>query len=184
MDAGPAFTWRLRQPFCPAPARRAGLGGGRGEIDPLEDGAWSGVTLALVEFDDAGVAAIALLEGGGEFLEEDADDILVLAPGLASGLVAVETSGLVTEAGRGEVPGVGGARFAEGDHFFGDRAGGLGAGQGGGDAFVFDEAGDQGGQDGIAMFAGAAELGGSFPMTHNGSSGLKGLGFLLDRKST
>ena len=40
-------------------------------VHPFEDGALRGVALALVHADDAGVAAVAFLERGRDFLEQD-----------------------------------------------------------------------------------------------------------------
>ena len=46
------------------------------------------------------------------------------------------------------------------------NAGGFGFGQGGSDAAMFDEAADQVGEHGIAMLELAAQLCGSFTMSH------------------
>ena len=60
------------------------------ELDPFEDGALRSVALALVEFDDAGVTAVAFPETGGDILEQDSDDVFVLAPHFAVGFAPVQ----------------------------------------------------------------------------------------------
>ena len=49
-----------------------------------------------------------------------------------------------------------GAALAEGNHLLGDGSGGLGFGQSGHDAFMFDEAANQVGKHRIPVLAGAA----------------------------
>ena len=66
----------------------------------------------------------------------------------------------------GEAAGLDGAAFAERDDLFGHGARGLGLGERGGDAFVFDEAANQVGEHRVAVFAGSAQLGSSLKVSH------------------
>src|ERR1035437_2128006 len=129
-----------------------GLGGrrrGSNEVHPFEDGALGGVALALVHLDDAGVAAVAVFEGGGDVCEEG-----------FGGVFLAQTGG-------GQTAGVEGAFLAKGDEFLGDGPRGLGLGEGGGDAFVLDEAANEVGEHRVAMLAGAAQLGRSLQVSHS-----------------
>src|SRR6266446_7420691 len=121
------------------------------QVHPFQDGALGGVTLPLVEADDSCVAAMALFLGRGDLVEENFHRVLL-----------VKTRG-------GQAAIVEGAALAEGDHFLGDRAGGLGFGQRGGHTFVFDEAANQVGEHCISVLAGAAQLGGSLKVAHIGA---------------
>src|SRR6266702_4064547 len=121
------------------------------QVHPFEDGALGGVTLALVEADDSGVAAVALFLRRGDLVEEDFHGVLLMK----------------TRGGQAAV--VEGAALAEGDHFLGDRAGGFGFGQRGGHAFVFDEAANQVGEHRISVWCSAGQLGGSLEVAHKGA---------------
>jgi hypothetical protein len=107
-----------------------------------------GIALALVQPHDTGVSAVALFLRGSNFGEEDLHGVFLVEPG------------------DGEAAVVNGAAFAEGHHLFRYGTGGFGFGDGGNDAFMFDEAADQVPEHGVAMLAGAAQLGGSFKMSH------------------
>jgi len=75
-----------------------------GEIHPFEDRPLRGVALALAEFDDACVAAVAFLEGGRQLFEQDADEVFVGTPGFAPGLGPVKGAVLVTQTRCGQPP--------------------------------------------------------------------------------
>src|SRR5258705_5670742 len=95
---------------------------------------------------------MTLFLAGSDFVEQDLNGVFLMqARGSQAAIVK-------------------GAALAEGDHFFSDGARGFGFGQGGGDAFVFDEAADQVCEHGIAMLAGAAEFGGAFKVAHRTSA--------------
>jgi hypothetical protein len=134
-----------------------GCGGGLGffgrsgfgrEFDPFEDRFLGGVALALIQADDAGVAAATIFLAGSDFVEENFYGVFLV------------------EAGGGEAAIMERATLAEGYHFFSDGAGGFGFGQSGGDAFVFDEAANQVREHRVAMGTGAAEFGGAFEVAH------------------
>src|SRR5439155_10601500 len=116
-------------------------------------------------------------------LAKTSPPVLVPWPSLAFGLVPVKRAGGMTQPGGGEPARVDGAGLAEGDHFLGNRAGRFGLGQRGGHAFVLDETANQVRQHRVAVFAGAAKLGGSFPMTHSGSWASNSFGFFLGASS-
>ena len=73
------------------------------------------------------------------------------------------------------------ARFAEREKFLRHGAGRLGLRERGSHPLVLDEAANQICQHRVPMLTGAAEFGGSFPMTHDGSSDSKRFGFFLGR---
>ena len=120
-----------------------GLDGSNGHIDPFKDSEMPGIALALAQFHNPCITAMALLLERSDFVEEDADHVLLVQS--CSSHAAVMQSAL----------------FAQGDHLFGHRARCFGLGQSGGDPFMFDEAANQVGKHRVAMLAGAAQLGGS-----------------------
>ena len=171
------------------------LGGGRWRrlglllkrfVHPLQDGHLRAIPPADAgELDDARVAAHAILKRRGDLIEQDANHVVLLAP-LFAELLAGDSLG------PGEKPALGrpqpcggqaamvqGAPFAEGHHLLGDDACRLGLGQGGGDFLLLDEAAHQVGEHRVSMLPGAAQLGGSYSVTHGLAGG--GLFFVLDR---
>ena len=142
-------------------------------VHPLQDGHLSGVAPADAgELDDARVAAHAILKRRGDLIEQDANHVVLTAP-LFAELLAGDSLG------PGEKPALGrpqpcggqtamvqGAPFAEGHHLLGDDARGLGLGQGGGDFLLLDEAAHQVGEHRVSMLPGAAQLGGSYSVSH------------------
>ena len=71
-----------------------------------------------------------------------------------------------------------GTPFAEGHHLLGNDARRLGLGQGGGDFLLLDEAAHHVGEHRISMLPGAAQLGGSYSVSHGMAAGR--LFFVLD----
>src|SRR5688572_15948565 len=82
--------------------------GFRREIHPFEDGLLGGITLALIQANDAGVTTSTLLEGRRDLIEQDVHDVFLLAPRGANGGTlgrrrAFEVSaGLLAQARSGE----------------------------------------------------------------------------------
>src|ERR1019366_8889475 len=120
----------------------------RSEVHPFEDSLLGGITLALVELEDPGVAPATLLLRGSDLVEQNLHRVLL-----------VETRG-------GDATIVKGPVLAERDHLLGDGPRGFGFGQGGGDAFVYDQAADHVGEHRVPVCAGAAQLGSSLKVSH------------------
>jgi hypothetical protein len=108
----------------------------------------TGIALALVEANDSRVTAVTVFLGRGDLGEENLDRVFLM------------------EAGYSESAIVQCAVLAECYHFLSDRSSGFGLGQAGGDTFVLDEAANHIGEHRIAMFAGAAQFGRAFEVSH------------------
>src|SRR5207249_8773147 len=115
------------------------------------DGELGGVPSTLAELDDAGVTAATFLLGGSDLVEQDAHGVLPVKTGSRQTAVMQR------------------AILAERDHFLSHRARGTGPRHGGGHVLVLDQAADQIRQHRVAVLAGAAQLGGSFQVTHTDS---------------
>lgn len=116
--------------------------------DQFEDGDFGAIADAETAGNNAGVAARAVGEFGSDLTEQFLGDMgrLKISRRLAPGLESVA--------------------LAEGDDFFRDRASGLGAGERGGDAPVFEEVGDEIAQSCAAMRGVTSEFRSRFKMSH------------------
>ena len=94
--------------------------------------------MTLIEADDSRVTTVALLLGGRDVGEQDFHRILLVQSRDRQATIMKR-------------PG-----FPERHHFFGDRPSGFGLGQGGGNAFMFDQAANHVREHRSAMRRGAA----------------------------